>query len=123
MSKLIEFFARLYRWIFLWIFLLLSPRRSALPEEYDECTFEEWEGRPDQGVVLHCECCDCENYFAPGDGCVFRCRDNEGFSCGRYCCACIGGSSDNRCSECWCKARDADALRNNMGTEKARAAQ
>lgn len=35
---------------------------------------------------------------------VFRCRaPGMRFACGRYVCACNGGSDDNRCSECWCR--------------------
>jgi len=26
------------------------------------------------------------------------------FACGKYVCACTGGSDDNRCAECWCRA-------------------
>lgn len=42
---------------------------------------------------------------------VFRCREERErklsgeprFACGHYCCACVGGSDDNRCSSCWAK--------------------
>lgn len=34
------------------------------------------------------------------DGLGFICRGNE-HSCGRYICACFGGSTDNRCCACW----------------------
>lgn len=83
------------------------PRKLTLPESFDECKFEEFEARPDKRLRLHCECGDPANYFAPDAGRVFRCRDEEGFSCGRYCCACVGGGDDNRCPYCWCKREHA----------------
>ena len=35
---------------------------------------------------------------------VFKCRSRGGrFACGRYVGACVGGSDDNRCADCWVK--------------------
>lgn len=41
----------------------------------------------------------CRGYGRDGHGLGFICRGEE-HSCGRYCCACEGGS-DDRCSACW----------------------
>lgn len=41
----------------------------------------------------------CKGYGHDGQGLGFVCRGHE-HSCGRYTCACEGGS-DDRCSACW----------------------
>lgn len=67
-----------------------------------EITREQWDkrSRRHRRKKLKCEC-NGESFVAQR---VFRCRapkGSRGFACGRYCCACVGGADDNRCSSCW----------------------
>lgn len=73
---------------------------------------------PSQRPRLKCDCGGMMPWDAPGAvnhnsiaQHVFKCRavlvkNEPHFACGQWCCACVGGSDDNRCSECWCE-RDA----------------
>jgi hypothetical protein len=69
-----------------------------LPEEF---TGKQWALH--QRVVPHAVIvCGGKLRRAPCQQHGFICRADE-HSCGRYTCACDGGSTDNRCSECWGK--------------------
>ncbi|HEX4334650.1 MAG TPA: hypothetical protein VH062_01985 [Polyangiaceae bacterium] len=69
----------------------------------DEWTAEEWAAMVPADVGLTRK--PAVKYECDGScGHVFRCRSpGMRFACGRWFCACPGGSDDNRCAECWCR--------------------
>jgi hypothetical protein len=70
---------------------------TGLPEEF---TAKQWALH--QRAVPHAVIiCGGKARRQPCQGFGFVCRADE-HSCGRFICACEGGSTDNRCSECWC---------------------
>lgn len=82
-----------------------------------ELTREQWDRRSKRHRRKRLKCeCGGSSFVASN---VFRCRARREpgeprFRCGRYCCACVGGSTDNRCSNCWARRRaylEAKALR------------
>lgn len=69
----------------------------------DEFSLSQWIRRPKRLARrrLVCEC----GQNSRGHDLGFRCRGPG--SCGRYCCACVGGSDvvgETLCSKCWLKA-------------------
>jgi hypothetical protein len=77
----------------------VADHLRSLPAEF---TLAQWIRRPPALArrVLVCDCWRDKGTMGPSRG--FRCRGRA--SCGRYCCACVGGGGDRRtdnlCATC-----------------------
>lgn len=75
----------------------------ALREEFTGAQWAEHQRSVPHAVIIcngKAQPAPCTVYGEDGQGLGFICR-GEQHSCGRYICACFGGSTDNRCCACW----------------------
>jgi hypothetical protein len=78
----------------------VATRLRRLPDEF---TLQQWIRRPSKLArrVLVCDCWRGAAFPNWTTSLGFRCRGRD--SCGRYCCACVGGSgfgTENLCAAC-----------------------